>query len=71
MHDILPGPGENEMTLDVDEAVENPFSYTIMLSAGDGYRPIGMETDKTTWESIRADDLTVHIRPDSVLLLRA
>lgn len=71
MHDILPGPGENEMTLDVDEVVENPFSYTIMLSAGDGYRPIGMETDKTTWESIRADDLTVHIRPDSVLLLRA
>ena len=70
MHDILPGPGENEMTLTVDEVVENPFSYTIMLSAGHGYKPIGMELDKSTWEQIRADRVTVHIPMGAVLILR-
>lgn len=70
MHDILPGPGENEMSLAVEEVVENPFSYTIMLNAGHGYKPIGMELDKSTWEQIRADRVTVHIPAGAVLVLR-
>ncbi len=70
MHDILPGHGENELTLAVTEVVENPFSYTVMLSAGAEYRPLGMELDKTTWERIHADKVTVHIPSESVLLLK-
>ncbi len=70
MHDILPGPGENEMTLAVAEVVENPFSYTIMLSAGDEYKTISMEIDKLNWELIRNNRITVHILSESVLLLK-
>ena len=70
MHDILPGPGENEMTLSVAEVVENPFSYTVMLSAGEGFNALGMEVDKNAWEQICADRVTVHIPPESVLLLK-
>ena len=69
MHDIHPGPGENEYIFTVADVVENPFSYTVMLSAGREYRAIGMELEKPVWEKIRADKVQVNIPPEAVLLL--
>ncbi|MCR5324980.1 MAG: ATP-binding cassette domain-containing protein [Lachnospiraceae bacterium] len=70
MHDILPGHGENEQALAVSSVIENPFSYTVMLSAGEECRAIGMELDKPSWEKLRDDRITVRIPSEAILLLR-
>lgn len=72
MHDIRAGEGENSFRCRVTEEIENPFSYTVMLRpAGQtDSTPIGWETDKQTWESLRADEVTVHLPKDALLLLR-
>ncbi len=57
MHDIHPGPGENELLLEIKEVVENPFSYTVMLSAGEQFKPVGMELEKNKWEEICTGEL--------------
>ena len=75
MHDIRLGPAErNQFVCKVEEEIENPFSYTVMLRpAGptEGTECLGMEIDKPTWESARAETVSIHIPPESILLLKA
>ncbi|MBO4559171.1 MAG: ATP-binding cassette domain-containing protein [Lachnospiraceae bacterium] len=77
MHDICLGPGKNEFNCKVVEEIENPFSYTIMVtpdrqgdrSCAPELKPLGVELDKPTWEAARAETVIVHIPPDKILLL--
>ena len=70
MKTIRFGPGENEFRCRVEEVIENPFSYTVMLAPEGACAPIGWELPKKEWENRKADYLTVHIPAEAVLLLR-
>ena len=73
MHDLRPEPGENSFRCRVAEEIENPFSFTLMLrprSAAADSAPVGWETDKETWRRLRADELTVRLPKESLLLLK-
>ena len=73
MHSILPGEGENAFRCRVEEEIENPFSYTVMLrplEAKDGSVPIGWEMEKPVWEKMKAAELTVHFPAKDLLQLR-
>ena len=67
MKTIRPGPGENQRTCRVLDVIENPFSYTVML---DTPIPLGWELLKADWEKIEAPEITIHIPPEALLLLR-
>lgn len=71
MHDIVAGGrGPNALRCEVVEAIENPFSYTIMLrpQGAPQAQPIGWALDKGTWQ--RAAFATVRLPPEHILLLR-
>ncbi len=72
MHDIRPGEGENAFVCRVVSEIENPFSYTVMLSpvSAAGAFSIGWETDKETWLRLRADTVSVCLPPQAVFLLK-
>lgn len=72
MHDILPGDGKNALSCEVVEAIENPFSFTIMLRSGGmpSASPIGWETDKETWNRMKAQRMTICLPPENILLLK-
>ena len=72
MHDIHPGSGSiNRFECKVEEEIENPFSYTLMLKPSDACTvPIGAEMDKQTWEAIRSESIVISIPPEAVLPLR-
>ena len=72
MHDIRPGPGKNGYRCRVVEEIENPFSYTIMLSPlnGNCTSPIGWELDKDTWRKLRSDKIGISLPPEALLLLK-
>ena len=74
MHSIRPGRGpSNTFRCRVMEVIENPFSITVMLrpeEAPPGADPIGWETEKGTWESLRAESLVVHMPEEKILQLR-
>ena len=72
MKTIRPGPGQNAYRCRVVEEIENPFSYTIMLEPlhAKCTVPIGWELLKKDWESIRADEVGIHIPAEAILLLR-
>lgn len=72
MHDIIPGEGENAVSCVVTEVIENPFSFVVMLRPenGAGTAPIGWEMDKDRWRALRAEQLTLHLPPEKLLLLR-
>lgn len=71
MHDIRHGEGVNSVRCRVVEVVENPFSYTIMLcpAGKENTVPIGWETDKTTWNTLRGDEITINLPPEKLLPL--
>ncbi len=71
MHDICPGDGENTFDCQVTEVIENPFSYTIMLTpaGAPGTVPVGWELDKKLWNSIEADTVRIHLPGSSILTL--
>lgn len=72
MHDICAGPGENAFVCNVIEEIENPFSYTIMLRA-DGFENaslIGWEMDKSDWRRLHASQVTLHLPPQKIILLK-
>ena len=71
MHDLQPGPGENAIRFRVVQEVENPFSYTLLLQPlhADVPIPLGWETDKQTWNTLRAAEITLRLPPESLLLL--
>ena len=73
MHSVRPGPGENAFRCRVEEVIENPFSFTVMLRPLDakaGSVPIGWEMEKPVWEGLRARELTVHFPTKDILQLR-
>lgn len=71
MHDIQPGAGENAALCQVEEVIENPFSVTIMLRPVDakGAGPIGWETQKEIWQALKAEQLSVCLPAQKILLL--
>lgn len=71
MHDVRAGGEENVTRCRVAEVIENPFSVTILLrpSGREDTVPIGWETEKQTWETLRADELDVCLPAESLLLL--
>ncbi len=72
MHYIYPGAGENTLSCTVEEEIENPFSYTLMLKytgAGKDTRTFGWEMSKEAWRSMRAKTVEVHIPQSSLHFL--
>ena len=73
MHSIRWGEGENPLRCHVAQVTENPFSYTVMLLAADaphGAAPIGWEVDKPFWESVRSQEVTVHLPSEALMQLK-
>ena len=72
MHELRYGEGENSFRCRLVEEIENPFSFTLMLQLVDhpDSLPIGWETDKATWNALRADELTINLPKEHLLLLR-
>ena len=73
MHSILPGEGENAFRCRVEEVIENPFSFTVMLrplEAKEGSVPIGWEMEKQVWERLKTGELTVRLPVEGLLQLR-
>lgn len=73
MHSILPGQGENAFRCRVVEVIENPFSVTVMLrpiQAPDHARAIGWEIEKRVWETMKAQELTIHFPAESIMQLK-
>lgn len=71
MHHLKIGTGENTVLCHVEEEIENPFSYTIMLRPvnGECRLPIGLETDKETWKVRMNKNLSISLPPESLILL--
>ena len=71
MHDLRAGGGQNVIRCQIVEEIENPFSVTVMLRpvGVEGTVPIGWETDKDTWNRLRADELDICLPEESLLLL--
>ena len=72
MHDLRPGDGENGFLCRLVEEIENPFSYTLMLRPVENTdsAPVGWETGKDVWERLRAEELTVRLPAECLLLLK-
>ena len=76
MHDVrLAREGEKENVFDmhVEEIIENPFSFTVMLrpEGTDAPLPVGWEMEKNVWNSVRAGRLRVCLPKEALLILRA
>ena len=73
MHSICHGPGENTVLCSVQEVIENPFSFTVMLrpvSAPESCEAIGWELEKPVWKSIGAPQVQIHIPSSDILQLK-
>lgn len=72
MHDVLLGEGANSFVCSVSEEIEEPFSYTLMLTppGTEKNTPIVCQIDRERWQAIRSDEVIVHIPPEAILLLK-
>ena len=72
MKTIRPGAGENACRCRVVDVLENPFSYTVMLKPvnGSDAAALGWQMLKREWETIKTDEITIHIPSEAILLLR-
>lgn len=72
MHDISRGEGPNCFRCRVEDEIENPFSYTVMMKRDDsaGAAVFGWETEKETWQRFRDEKLIVSLPPENLLLLK-
>ena len=70
LHDVKLGPGENAVTGKVADVIENPFSYTVMLKIDENAGQFGIQLSKEMWKEVQAEELTVHIPTDAILLLK-
>lgn len=72
MHDIRHGVGENSYRCRVVDVVENPFTYTVFLKSviGSPRMSLGWELSKDIWRAIQADEITISIPPEAILLLK-
>lgn len=69
MHDLCFGPGENAFLCRLLSETENPFSYTLMFARGSA-GPVGLETDKGTWERLRCGETYIRLPPEKCVLLK-
>ena len=69
MHDLCFGPGENAFHCRLVSETENPFSYTLMFVKGES-SPVGLETDKGTWENLRCRETYIRLPPEKCILLK-
>ena len=72
MHALRPGEGENSVLCRVVEEIENPFSYIIMLcpEGSKDTTPVGWETDKATWESMRKETIQMCLPKEFLIPLK-
>ena len=72
MHDIRQGVGQNSYRCRVVDVVENPFTYTVFLKSiiGSPRMSLGWELSKDIWRAIQADEITISIPPEAILLLK-
>ena len=75
MHDIRIAKEmeENAVVCRVIREIEEPFSYMVLLTpAGKkAAMPLGVQLDKSLWESIREEEIAVCLPPEALLLLKA
>ena len=69
-HRIIYGDGVNSFTCRVIKAVENPFSFTVMLLAKENAGSIFWEADKTLWREIESDTVRISFPPENLLMLK-
>lgn len=72
MHYLRPGGGENSVLCRVVEEIENTFSYIIMLRP-EGSKdtvPVGWETDKAIWESLRGETISMCLPKEFLIPLK-
>lgn len=71
MHDLCPGEGENSVRCRVTEVIENPFSVVVMLRPVGAERAaaIGWETEKYIWAARQAEELTICLPREKLLML--
>ena len=72
-HDIRAGEGDNSIFCRVTEVIENPFSYTVMLTPVGAANsiPIGWKMDKAAWAKMRSECVRLDLPPESILLLKS
>ena len=72
-HHDTNGEGEvNTYLCDVDNVIENPFSYTVLLrlASQPGSAAFGWELDKQLWHKVQSEQIEIHVPPESILLLK-
>lgn len=69
-HNIIHGGGINSFTCRVIQAIENPFSFTVMLLAKENAAPIFWEADKTLWREIESETVRISFPPEKLLMLK-
>lgn len=73
MHDIEYGAvGENAFPCRVVSLTENPFSYTVFLQpCGSCCKtPLAWEVEKDVWKDIAAEEITISINSQKIILLK-
>lgn len=72
-HNIKKEGCKNRFLCKVEDELENPFSYTVMLRP-EGTRDthlLGWELGKEEWQRLKAPEIEISIPPESLLLLNA
>ena len=71
-HDIQEGDGENALRCRVLDRVENPFSCTLRLRppGGSGESELLWRTSKKHTEAMQADELTIRMPREALLVLK-
>lgn len=71
MHYLRAGDGENSVLCRVVEEIENPFSYVVMLCpvSGTGTLPVGWETDKAAWKTMRNETIRICLPREALMPL--
>jgi len=75
LHDLrlcFDGSAPNTFLCRVEEEIENPFSFTIMLRpvGAEGTELFGIQMNKTLWGKNRGEEIRVSLPPEAILLLR-
>ena len=69
-NNIIHGGGVNSFTFRVIQAVENPFSFTVMLLAKENASPVFWEVNKNLWREIESDTVKISFPPENLLMLK-
>ena len=69
-NNIIHGGGVNSFMFRVIKAVENPFSFTVMLLAKENASPVFWEVNKNLWREIESDTVKISFPPENLLMLK-